>query len=260
MIGTRYSRAKERQFCAGFFFFSVAVTLMLVGDICFSVIKAPPHRQWDLVLHYLGFYLLWYFVTILEVQFAVTAMMVYARFRTLNETLSLTAKNLSKPNMTVEPRLLISPTDAIHRNSLLYSKLCDVVRHLENSYSVCLVIILVATLFHLIITPYFAISEINVRVSGNLYQFIILQCMWYSLHLSRLLMIVEPCHNTTAECERTVRLVCRMVLAIPTKGALAFQLELMSRQLMLQPVCYKPMGTCTLGRPLIASVKIQNSP
>ncbi|XP_060806823.1 gustatory receptor for sugar taste 43a [Amyelois transitella] len=253
-IGTQYSYRRERNLCAGFIFFMIVLTAMVLDDIFFSTHQAgSTDREWNLIFHYLGFYLLWYFATILEVQFAFTAMMVHARFKAVNRVLYLTAKKLSEPFRSGSIHQL-SPSDALQRVAMIHSKLCDVIHHLEDSYSICLVIILVSTLFHLVITPYYAIFEINVRVFGNLSHFIILESMWYILHLLRLIVVVEPCRYTTVEGYKTERIVCRMMTVTPTTGTLASRLELFSRQLMLQSVCYKPMGACTLDRPLIVSV------
>lgn len=48
-------------------------------------------------MNYIGFYLLWYVVMILELQFAFTALSVRARFQAVNDALALTARQVSIP-------------------------------------------------------------------------------------------------------------------------------------------------------------------
>lgn len=55
----------------------------------------------EVVANYVGFYLLWYIVMILELQFAFTAMSVRARFAAVNDALALTARNVSIPRKLI---------------------------------------------------------------------------------------------------------------------------------------------------------------
>lgn len=49
----------------------------------------------DIVCNYIAFYLLYYIVLILELQFAFTALSINARFRAVNDALANTARHLS---------------------------------------------------------------------------------------------------------------------------------------------------------------------
>lgn len=53
----------------------------------------------EVVRNYCGFYLLWFVVIVLELQFAFTALSVRARFRALNDALALTADQLCRPGI-----------------------------------------------------------------------------------------------------------------------------------------------------------------
>ena len=61
--------------------------------LCMYVFHVPG----DVVTNYLGFYMLWFVVLILELQFAFTALSVRARFSAVNDALALTARQVSIP-------------------------------------------------------------------------------------------------------------------------------------------------------------------
>ncbi|XP_053617193.1 gustatory receptor for sugar taste 43a [Plodia interpunctella] len=293
-IGGRYSVATERKLCAILLSILTFFTVLIIDDVCFYAIQARKvDRQWSVVINYSTYYILWYVVMILELQFAFTALSIRARFQAVNDALALTAKNVSVPlesstelniyairvapadsraNVSLlmepvpekdaviikkaangDPRLIVSPSDAVHRLSTLHGSLCEVVQCIDENYGVPLVVVLISTLLHLIVTPYFLIMEII--VSTHRIHFLVLQFLWCATHMMRLIVVVEPCHYTIFEGRRTQSLVCRLLMASPIANTtLPTRLELFSRQLMLQTTCYAPMGMCTLDRPLIASI------
>ncbi|XP_069356614.1 gustatory receptor for sugar taste 43a-like isoform X3 [Maniola hyperantus] len=303
-IGAHYSLATERKLCAILVAILLFFSVLITDDFCFYALQAKKiDRQWDIVTNYIGFYLLWYVVMILELQFAFTALSVRARFQAVNDALALTARHISVPLMTVsvekakeptplnifairvaaesrrcatnvsllvdsmpgkehaviirnavsgEPKLIVPPCEAIRRLACLHGALCNVVHRIGNSYGLPLIVILISTLLHLIVTPYFLIMEII--VSSHRIHFLVLQFLWCVTHVLRMFVVVEPCHYTITEGKRTEALVCRLMTSTPSTGMLPSRLELFSRQLMLQSISYTPLGMCTLDRPLVASV------
>ncbi|XP_072934629.1 gustatory receptor for sugar taste 43a-like isoform X2 [Epargyreus clarus] len=298
-LGAHYSLVTERKLCAILIAILVFFSGLLIDDFCLYALQAKRvNRTWEVVGNYLSFYLLWYVVMILELQFAFTALSVRARFQAVNDALALTARHISVPlekvkvssplnvfairlssadarrcpniNLNVdsllerdntviirnavsgEPKLVVPPCEAIRRLACLHGSLCDVVHRIDSSYGLPLIVILISTLLHLIVTPYFLIMEII--VSTNRIHFLVLQFLWCATHMLRMFVVVEPSHYTIAEGKRTEELVCRLMTSVPSTGILPSRLELFSRQLMLQSVSYSPMGMCTLDRPLVASV------
>ncbi|XP_026333131.1 gustatory receptor for sugar taste 43a [Hyposmocoma kahamanoa] len=299
-VGAQYSVATERKLCAVLLAILIFFTVLLVDDFCFYVLQAKKlDRHWDVIVNYVGFYLLWYVVMILELQFAFTALSLRSRFHAVNDAIALTAKLVSVPvekakdsaplnifairvapaesqrsaNVSLfvdttpgekeppviitrssnnEPRLVVSVCEAIRRLAGLHSSLCEVVRRIDDSYGLPVVIILLSTMLHLIVTPYFLIMELIVSI--NRVHFLVLQFLWCATHLLRMLVIVEPCHYTILEGKNTEEMICKLMTTAPVTGTLPSRLEQFSRQLMLQNVSYSPMGMCTLDRPLVASI------
>ncbi|CAK1541382.1 unnamed protein product [Leptosia nina] len=279
-IGAEYSRSRERWLSFALLAILIFFTILVADDFCFYALQARKiDREWDVVTNYVGFYLLWYVVIVLELQFAFTALSVRARFRALNDALAVTARHVSHPEnffpvekvpersplnvfairmSTDSPRrqnisllvdslptsvdrqesiihrengcmrLAVPAGEAVRRLAALQGALCEVLRRVESGYGVPLALLLLSALMHLIVTPYFFIMEI------------------------RLLVIAKDFQG-----KRTEQLVCRLLRAAPAgSGTLSSRLEMFSRQLLLQSVCYSPMGLCTLGRPLVATVRL----
>nr|ARO70531.1 antennal gustatory receptor 4-2 [Dendrolimus punctatus] len=299
-IGVNYSKITERKLCAVLLVILIFFTVLITDDFCFYVMQAKRlDRQWEVVINYIGFYILWYIAMILELQFAFTALSVRARFQVVNDALAITAQRVSsfpmnKPKATLpvnvyairvapvdsqmfanvslfvesrsseespvillksvngEPRLLVTPCEAIRRLAALYGTLCEVVNRVDESYGLPLVVLLLSTLLHLVVTPYFLIMEII--LSTNRVHFLVLQFLWCATHLLRMFIIVEPCHYTVAESKRAEKLVCKLMTSVPSTGVLSARLKLFSRQLMLRSAAYTPLGMCTLDRPLVVAV------
>ncbi|XP_047999211.1 gustatory receptor for sugar taste 43a-like [Leguminivora glycinivorella] len=301
-IGAQYSLTNERKLCAILLAILIFFTVLIADDFCFYVLQAKRvNREWDIVTNYIAFYLLWYVVMVLELQFAFTALSVRTRFRAVNDAIALTARHVAIPlekleqptainmfairvapaeprrsasnvsllvdslpgvpsdhpviirkNVNGEPRLIVPPCEAIRRLAALHGSLCEVVQRIDRSYGLPLIVILLSTLLHLIVTPYFLIMEII--VSTNRIHFLVLQFLWCATHMLRMFVVVEPCHYTITEGKRTEQLVCQLMTYAPSGGALPSRLELFSRQLMLRSVTYSPLGMATLDRPLVASV------
>ncbi|XP_062528818.1 gustatory receptor 9 isoform X2 [Bombyx mori] len=150
------------------------------------------------------------------------------------------------------PCLQVPPCEAVGRLSRMRCTLCEVTRHIADGYGLPLVIILMSTLLHLIVTPYFLIMEII--VSTHRLHFLVLQFLWCTTHLIRMLVVVEPCHYTIREGKRTEDILCRLMTLAPHGGVLSSRLEVLSRLLMLQNISYSPLGMCTLDRPLMVTV------
>ncbi|XP_073948593.1 gustatory receptor for sugar taste 43a-like [Choristoneura fumiferana] len=301
-IGAQYSIVTERKLIAVLLAILIFFTVLIADDFCFYALQAKKlDRQWDVVTNYIAFYLLWYVVMVLELQFAFTALSVRTRFQAVNDAIALTAKHVSvslekleqptpvnmfairvapaetrrsasnvsllvdslhgaqldhpiiiRKTVNGEPRLIVPPCEAIRRLAALHGALCEVVQRIDRSYGLPLIVILLSTLLHLIVTPYFLIMEII--VSTNRIHFLVLQFLWCVTHMLRMFVVVEPCHYTVTEGKKTEELVCQLMTYAPSGGALPSRLELFSRQLMLRSVTYSPLGMCTLDRPLVASV------
>ncbi|RVE47344.1 hypothetical protein evm_008025 [Chilo suppressalis] len=137
----------------------------------------------------------------------------------------------------------------------LHGTLCEVIHRVDASYGAPLVVILISTLLHLIVTPYFLIMEFILSRTHRVH-FLVLQFLWCATHMLRMFIVVEPSHYTIVEGMRTEGLVCRLMThaAGAGGGALPARVELFSRQLVLRSVGYSPMGMCVLDRPLVASI------
>ncbi|CAG9103846.1 unnamed protein product [Plutella xylostella] len=210
-LGAQYSSVSERKLCAVLLSVLFLFSVLIVDDFCFYARQASRFdRTWDVVTNYIGFYLLWFVVVILELQFAFTALSVRARFRAVNDALAHTASCVAVPlekvkeahhmnmfairvapadstrptnvsllvdSMSPQDHTVIirnagkmlfrrappsrPPCEAVRRLGALHGSLCEVIQRVDCSYALPLVVILISTLLHLIVTPYFLIMEIS---------------------------------------------------------------------------------------------------
>ncbi|KAG6455319.1 hypothetical protein O3G_MSEX009161 [Manduca sexta] len=245
-IGCQYSGLTERKLCAILLAILIFFTVLIADDFCFYALQATKvDRELDLPrCPPLNIYAIR--VSPVVSQRSANVSLLVDSMPTKESTVII------KRIVSGEPRLVVAPCEAIRRLAVLYGTLCEVVHSIDDSYGLPLIVIIISTLLHLIITPYFLIMELI--VSTNRIHFLVLQFLWCGTHMLRMFVLVEPCHYTANEGKRTESLICRLMTSTPSNGVLPSRLELFSRQLMLQSVNYSPMGMCTLDRPLVASV------
>ncbi|XP_077290008.1 gustatory receptor 43a [Arctopsyche grandis] len=289
-LGFKVIHSQERNSCLVIVAILVAWTSLLIDDFSLYANQAKlKNMQYFLLQNYLAFYLLYYVVVMLEVQFAFTAHSIYLRLKRLNDVLTETGRKLSlireptdrlqktKEVFTIKVRPsgiggpkkfgalvdslgLIAdenkltsqePAECIRRLSELHGTLCAAAREVDASFGLPVLIILISTLLHLIVTPYFLILEMG---GAHRPHYLVLQFLWCTAHALRLLLLVEPCHRTKNEAAKTGDIVGEMLGHWETSNSILRRLELFSRQLLHRTPNFTALGVCNLDRPLIASV------
>lgn len=79
---------------------------------------------------------------------------------------------------------------------MVHSLLCDTVSLINAAFGVVLLAVTISCLLHLIITPYFLIVQANEK---HEWIFLVVQAGWCIIHISRMLIIVQPSYSTVAE-------------------------------------------------------------
>ncbi|XP_022831861.1 gustatory receptor for sugar taste 43a-like [Spodoptera litura] len=169
--------------------------------------------------------------------------------KSINSVVDTMATYRAQPRPALHPLPIM-----IRRLGLLYCSLCDVVRHVNDSYGTVLVAMLLCLLLHLVITPYHVITNIfnksrSDRSSPTL------QLNWVVLHFINLLLIVEPCHRTHEEMRRTRHLISQMLRHTTTdNNGLLSELQIFYQHLSLNEVSYAPLKMFPLDRTLIVTI------
>ncbi|XP_044264639.1 gustatory receptor for sugar taste 43a-like [Tribolium madens] len=74
-----------------------------------------------------------------------------------------------------------------------YEKLIEATNSVNDCYGFQILVIILGCLIHLLVTPYGLYSII--KSTGDDSTSILLQTVWMTAHILRLLLIVEPCHG-----------------------------------------------------------------
>ncbi|XP_050492519.1 gustatory receptor for sugar taste 43a-like isoform X3 [Bombus huntii] len=133
---------------------------------------------------------------------------------------------------------------------MVHSLLCDTVSLINTAFGVVLLAVTISCLLHLIITPYFLIVQANEK---HEWIFLVVQAGWCIIHISRMLIIVQPSYSTVAEGKRTATLVSQL-LSCCFEADVRRELEIFSLQLLHRPLEFSACGLFSLDRNLITSI------
>ncbi|CAG9791215.1 unnamed protein product [Diatraea saccharalis] len=127
-----------------------------------------------------------------------------------------------------------------------------VMRDLDRTYGIDMMILLYSTFVDLILTPYNLIVNLRGQKTLNV-SLLLLESIYMLMLVVAVVAIVEPCHKTLKQVERAKFLVSKIAINSSDK-LVDVELKKFSRFLILSRVSYSPMGLCTISRSLIATV------
>ncbi|XP_075984119.1 uncharacterized protein LOC142981866 [Anticarsia gemmatalis] len=157
-------------------------------------------------------------------------------------------------SMKMNGGVKLSPT-SLRRMTSLYCSLCDIIRQLNDSNGLLLVILLLSILLHMVITPYHMIVGLFHASLADQSRSIELQVPWAMFHFSKLLLVVEPGHLTHEQMDLTRNLVNQMLrYTSPDDVAITSELKLFRKHIVLNQLTYCPMQLFTLNRTLISAI------
>ncbi|XP_030029486.2 gustatory receptor for sugar taste 43a-like [Manduca sexta] len=235
----------------------ILFTIMIFD--CFNIIYitlTKEHRVWVAAM-YSCYYCSYIITQLLEIQFILLAAYILSALKLINSRL----RNLQKKYN----HYFFSPAkgedaQTIRHLSLSYGAVCEIIKEMNKSYSTVLLLLIGSFLLHLIVTLYYIITNIFFKdIEYCMFEKIItpiLQVVWCAFHTWDLVMVVEPCHRTHEEMERTKELISQFMctLTLKVSDPMQVELELFCRRLMFSQVKYSPHQVCTLTRSLIATV------
>ncbi|KAK1116530.1 hypothetical protein K0M31_018992 [Melipona bicolor] len=142
--------------------------------------------------------------------------------------------------------------DSISDLIMVHSLLCDAVSLINTAFGVVLLAVTVTCLLHLVITPYFLILQAKASEKHE-WIFLFLQAGWCIIHITRMLIIVQPSYSTVEEGKRTAALVSQL-LSCCFDADTRRELEIFSLQLLHRPLEFSACGLFSLDRNLITSI------
>ncbi|XP_044764598.1 gustatory receptor for sugar taste 43a-like [Coccinella septempunctata] len=130
----------------------------------------------------------------------------------------------------------------------VHAEIYTSVNHINDCFGYPLLFIMTSCLIHLVITPYLFITGHNVKPL-----FIILQVVWITVHIGRLIIIVEPTHRCLEEYEKTNPLVVHLMSKVDNKEVKE-KLEILALQGQLCIVHFTSCGIVNIRRSILASI------
>ncbi|KAH0812252.1 hypothetical protein GEV33_010546 [Tenebrio molitor] len=188
--------------------------LGLIGLNCFVLIFMTVVYIFDLVmwsedlwvglLHDFPYYVLYSVVVIHEMQFWFLVTLARRRVSAINKNIEKTLQKASDVSQQEMSKFVE-----------MHEHVMDVIDGINKSFADTISIILLSCYLHLVVCPYilFVVANNNDGYFLNMVYF-----LWNFVHISRLLVITEVCHNCEDECGKTRRLIFRLIAHDKVKG------------------------------------------
>ncbi|XP_031617469.1 gustatory receptor for sugar taste 43a-like [Contarinia nasturtii] len=139
----------------------------------------------------------------------------------------------------------------LDRLSYTHAILGETVTLVSRVYGLTLLVMLASCLLHLVATSYFLFLEL---LNDPDFFVATLQLLWCCFHISRLLLLVEPCHMATAEARKTIIIVCEVLRNCKDMSVEPI-LQRFWRQLIADKTYYfTASGMCTVERQILTSI------
>lgn len=141
-------------------------------------------------------------------------------------------------------------TNKISQFVTVHSFLCDTVSSINNAFGLVMLVVTLTCLLHLVITPYFLIVEIN---GSRQWLFVTCQTFWCILHVTRMLIIIQPTYFACEQAKKTAIIVSQLLSSSLSEDCRR-HLEIFSLQLLHRPLDFTACGLFSLDRTLVTSV------
>ncbi|XP_054740453.1 gustatory receptor for sugar taste 43a-like [Anastrepha obliqua] len=260
------------------------ITAVLIGfDIWTWLLQVeigPNKSRKTNIEWYLPFYFLYFIMMGFHVLFANTAFGLGRRFRRLNETLRshyLTDKKVYGVMKNHSNSIRITPgntmslhesiqhlqSESMNKENLGKTRVCllrsladhheslgKCVQIFSHTYGTAVLFILVSCLLHVVATSYFLfVALLNRNATGYVWG----QALWITLHIMRLLLVVEPCHIATRESKKTIQIVSEIERRT-NEPILVEEIKKFWQQLLVIDVEFSALGLCRINRNILTSL------
>ncbi|XP_052751838.1 uncharacterized protein LOC113509288 [Galleria mellonella] len=255
------------------------VTVLDIWTIMVDVIRYGRDRF--IACLYMSFGYSYMAMIFLKSQFVVGALAVHSTLKNLNDVLetetiiqgaafgindnfAMNKKNRIYPSNISTNVNCISYSDylkshpnkksheTVRRLALSFSNICYVVTSVTKCHENSLLLLIATFAIHLVIIPYYI--SLALQYSESQVEAVLLLLLWYGTHLMSLALLVEPCHWTLEELNRTHVLVSILTDSVSADELLSKELNEFFKHLALNKITFSPLGICTLARPLCATI------
>ncbi|XP_047999598.1 uncharacterized protein LOC125236721 [Leguminivora glycinivorella] len=141
----------------------------------------------------------------------------------------------------------------IRRLTLSHERIGDIMRQMNKTNGLQLMIILMTAFMKLVVTPYYMLLYTLDEKTSVLFD-VILSLNWSLVILTILVLTIEPCHRVHSQRERTSVLLSHLVAHVAPSSQLSQDLDQFLKLVLLNDPRFKPLGTYALDRPMMAMV------
>ncbi|RZC39434.1 7tm 7 domain containing protein [Asbolus verrucosus] len=197
------------------------------------------NMTWLGFLRYFPFYVSYTIVIIHELQYW--------------QVVNLTKERILTLNSKIEANFDTIRYSSIRRILTVYDYISDVVNKINNCFNLSLSIIVFSAYVHLVFCPY----EVVVLVSSSSDSFLRYgHLLWMIVHIARLLLIIEVCHNCKMELKKTRTLIFKLSTCELEKNAIK-ELGTLIFKLTQKKIKFSSYGLSKIGRYLLIAVSCQ---
>ncbi|CAH1101410.1 unnamed protein product [Psylliodes chrysocephalus] len=140
----------------------------------------------------------------------------------------------------------------VYQLATVHKKLVETIEIINGTGGFVIVIILFSVMIHLVVSPYFLVSELEKGRNSSMI-FVSLQCMWIIAHAGKFFIVMETCNHCGSKSEELFIVVQKLFVqekVVKTKTALLnliIQLKLCKTQINI-------LGLFKLDRSLLTGV------
>ncbi|XP_054088679.1 gustatory receptor for sugar taste 43a-like [Zeugodacus cucurbitae] len=145
--------------------------------------------------------------------------------------------------------LLVDNYESLYKCVEIFSKYNRISRSFISAFGFAVLCNLISCALHLIITGHFLIIALD-DVSITLYT--CNQLLWITMHVFRLLLVVEACHKATVESKNTIHIISEINRKNDDQ-ALANEFQKFWQHLSVYDVKFSVLGICNIDRNILTA-------
>ncbi|XP_045770246.1 uncharacterized protein LOC123870828 [Maniola jurtina] len=174
----------------------------------------------------------------------------YIPITSINKAIDLLGNMERDIKMT--PRMKLARQISALSNGFV--RTCEVMRDLNDTENIFLLVHVVVITMYLVITLNNLIQA-ACCITDLKYVLIATECVWFACHTLRIVLIVQPCHRIQEELSQTKMLVARIMCEVIHEADPLFdEMDNFFKLLHLNDVSISVMGIFSLGRSTISTI------
>ncbi|XP_045770462.1 uncharacterized protein LOC123870989 [Maniola jurtina] len=223
--------------------------LLLFNSVIF-IVRNCGKKSMALIRMY-AYYFETTLVIFLITQDAILFITVYSATKAINYNIGRQLKKKQQSNLINKELEIVK----------YFLSICNILDLVNQSEGILLFLLICGLVLYIFVTVYYLLLNLlfsDISLESVLQ--VISQALWLIWHSSKLIVMIEPCHQLHEEMKNTKYLLSRLLCRsrrerVEQQSFLSpVRRELSSNTLSLEIPSFTPIGIVTFGRPLLATV------